>query len=664
MIGKLLLAVAVANAFLVISIHTHPVEQDGGDFHVAQETHCVHDFPKIEDIPHPVQLKSVNSKRDKRSPEHQMRIQVFYHKSVDELSKIQQEIVRAQIVPNAVSFWENALKVRRNVGAIHLNRKCENNQYFMAEDDPTQYCKNQCVETKCGEFVVPEEHLKSCHTCDSFGRDCKKVTDEGPGVNNTDFVLYVSAIPTKQCGESIGEQASTVAYAAHCQQEIEFDRPVAGHTNICPAAIKPDEVQGLSSTFKHELLHALGFSSSLFAFFRDSRGDPLTPRGSDGKPPINRKLQLRQWSDKIIKEIERTWKVRSGMVTRRVSVMVTPKVVEEVRKHFGCPTLEGAELEDQGGDGTALTHWEKRIFQNEAMTGTVHTQNPVYSRMTFALMEDSGWYLPNYDLAENIEWGKGLGCDFAQKSCMEILEMKDERFPFCNTVMQSDSRTYCTHDSRSVGSCNLVQFAKPLPTLYQNFNELEGVSPSDISRVGSSVTLADFCPYIQEFTWKSTSQSKERGTRCAQAQNAPVGDNNYALEQYGNGTRCFEQGGKWEQKSCRTLKQWKRYGAGCYPYECKDGGLNIVVRNVSLPCSEEGQVIDVRLKSGKWLHEGTVVCPKCEDICSNCQVQKQARTDPDLFMDDVENTCFEGGANGLNGFFSTFGFSLNDNKKR
>jgi hypothetical protein len=27
--------------------------------------------------------------------------------------------------------------------------------------------------------------------------------------------------------------------------------------------------------------------------------------------------------------------------------MVTPKVVEEVRKHFICPDLEGAELEDQ-----------------------------------------------------------------------------------------------------------------------------------------------------------------------------------------------------------------------------------------------------------------------------------------------------------------------------
>jgi len=34
-----------------------------------------------------------------------------------------------------------------------------------------------------------------------------------------------------------------------------------------------------------------------------------------------------------------------------------------VRKHFNCSILEGAELEDQGGDGTNLTHWEKRVFE-------------------------------------------------------------------------------------------------------------------------------------------------------------------------------------------------------------------------------------------------------------------------------------------------------------
>jgi hypothetical protein len=48
---------------------------------------------------------------------------------------------------------------------------------------------------------------------------------------------------------------------------------------------------------------------------------------------------------------------------REVQMMVTPRVVQEVRSHFGCRDLEGAELEDQGEEGTALTHWEKRVFE-------------------------------------------------------------------------------------------------------------------------------------------------------------------------------------------------------------------------------------------------------------------------------------------------------------
>ena len=73
--------------------------------------------------------------------------------------------------------------------------------------------------------------------------------------------------------------------------------------------------------------------------------------------------------------------------------------------------------------GTALTHWEKRAFENEAMTGT-HTQNPVYSRITLALMEDTGWYKANMDMAQPLNWGKNLGCQFAQRSCMEWMETR------------------------------------------------------------------------------------------------------------------------------------------------------------------------------------------------------------------------------------------------
>ena len=73
--------------------------------------------------------------------------------------------------------------------------------------------------------------------------------------------------------------------------------------------------------------------------------------------------------------------------------------------------------------------------------------------------------------------------------------------------------------------------------------------------------MADFYPYIQEFTWKSE-DTTSRGTRCTDLSNQPSTENNYALEEYGEGSMCFEQGGPWQQKSCAMLKQWQRYGAG------------------------------------------------------------------------------------------------------
>ena len=111
--------------------------------------------------------------------------------------------------------------------------------------------------------------------------------------------------------------------------------------------------------------------------------------------------------------------------------------------------MTGAELEDQGEEGTALTHWEKRLFENEAMTGT-HTQNPIYSRITMALMEDTGWYSPNYAMAEDLKWGRGLGCDFALKSCKEWMESRAAAgksiHPYCNKVKRDPLETECTDD--------------------------------------------------------------------------------------------------------------------------------------------------------------------------------------------------------------------------
>lgn len=130
-------------------------------------------------------------------------------------------------------------------------------------------------------------YCKVCRICNATGQNCRKEesTQAGEGIEEADFVFYVSARQTERC-----HKALTVAYAAHCQQEATLDRPIAGHANLCPNSIstKPQELQTLISTVKHEILHALGFSVSLFAFFRDDEGNPRTPRIPDtGKPHLN-----------------------------------------------------------------------------------------------------------------------------------------------------------------------------------------------------------------------------------------------------------------------------------------------------------------------------------------------------------------------------------------
>jgi hypothetical protein len=46
-----------------------------------------------------------------------------------------------------------------------------------------------------------------------------------------------------------------------------------------------------------------------------------------------------------------------------VRSLITPNVRREVRDFFGCDTLAGAELEDDGGTGTVNKHFETRLFQ-------------------------------------------------------------------------------------------------------------------------------------------------------------------------------------------------------------------------------------------------------------------------------------------------------------
>ena len=61
---------------------------------------------------------------------------------------------------------------------------------------------------------------------DSFtAANCETVGTDGPGVSDTDFLLYVTAMNIESCATgSNRESPSTIAFAAACAMEAEFDR--------------------------------------------------------------------------------------------------------------------------------------------------------------------------------------------------------------------------------------------------------------------------------------------------------------------------------------------------------------------------------------------------------------------------------------------------------
>lgn len=82
------------------------------------------------------------------------------------------------------------------------------------------------------------------------------------------------------------------------------------------------------------------------------------------------------------------------------------------------------------------------LRQNEAMTGS-HTQNRVFSRLTLAIMEDSGWYRANYSLAQRLDWGRGLGCDFVMKSCKFWMDRQRQRSEVTVTLFNTAVHIRC-----------------------------------------------------------------------------------------------------------------------------------------------------------------------------------------------------------------------------
>eukprot|EP00899_Mesostigma_viride_P026306 jgi/Mesvir1/6860/Mv09031-RA.1 len=334
------------------------------------------------------------------------------------------------------------------------------------------------------------------------------------------------------------------------------------------------------NTAVHELVHVLGFSSSLFPYYRDPTGKPRNPRDVSGA--------LIPGSDTNVVQ-------RAG---DGVSRLITPKVVEAAQSQLDCTTLTGAALENVGGPATASSHWEARLWNTELMMGTIARER-VLSKLTLAALEDSGWYLPVYEHGSLLRFGYGKGCDFARLSCAPGPNLPavfdgtycdgEPKFTVFDGV-STEMPDLCTADDISVGSCTACE-----------------------SWGGVSACLFDGCSQVQGNSRRRCDDLRNVGS--ATNPNAPE----FWGQRYSLSSRCFPDGeASWiKATTAGTIRRPPR-GAGCYLRQCarsNDGTWRLQVRvgdNDWVSCVDRAVV---NVSRGEFQSASIGPCPVAAEYC-------------------------------------------------
>eukprot|EP00002_Diphylleia_rotans_P033267 TRINITY_DN7057_c0_g1_i1.p1 TRINITY_DN7057_c0_g1~~TRINITY_DN7057_c0_g1_i1.p1 ORF type:complete len:266 (-),score=37.98 TRINITY_DN7057_c0_g1_i1:79-876(-) len=187
------------------------------------------------------------------------------------LTSEQRSIVNDQVMPKAIALLSDMLYVKPVVGNLGVPRPC------MSWWTTNGKCAEYESIPKCGNAVIPSSHYAEQQLCRNSPFICETLPG-GTGVENADIIIYVTDT-SAYCG------SSTLAYASHCSRD-QNDRPISGHSNICPLMMSQGySVDDMVTVIIHEITHALSFSSSHYAFYRYADGTPRTPRDSAGYPP-------------------------------------------------------------------------------------------------------------------------------------------------------------------------------------------------------------------------------------------------------------------------------------------------------------------------------------------------------------------------------------------
>lgn len=410
--------------------------------------------------------------------------------------------------------------------------------------------------------------------------ECAEIPKTGinPELKTTGITADIAIIPFFD----LAAEKSTEAYAAPCTMDPTTKRPNGGLMAFNPTNFIIDRKNALeyyTMLVLHEINHILCFSSGLFEYYVDSNYKYIG-------------------IDTVIKN--------STVNEMPKQVIATPKVVSTAQNHFGCSALQGVEIEDQGGSGTAGSHWESRVMLGDFMIGESYPEN-VISEISLALFEDSGWYKVNYYTGGLFRYGKNKGCDFVQKKCIN-----GGKTSFPNDFCLAGGAAMCFASRTSKGFCDLGTKSQTIPQAYKYF--------SDPATGG--FLYADFCPVAR---WDSDAENNMFfSSSCA------YGVKEYADlgETIGSQSGCFMS--SLVPKTLSNFESLKGFNrAICYSYKCNAADETYVVSilDKTITCNKEGGVKTLEGSDGGfYCADYFSVCTKAADCkdAIECALNKVA----------------------------------------
>ena len=374
-------------------------------------------------------------------------------------------------------------------------------------------------------------------------------------VSNTDLHITVLARPY---GNS-----NTLASAAAYQFENGQNRPIQGFIfiNVAQLPFNSEDINSNETNFFHtcfhETLHVLGISSNLFSKWIDIKTNL----------PYNPFLSTT---------------LTKG--TKSFKIIHTPEAHKYAKNRFGLETFtngthscdSGIEFEDGGGQGTAGSHPEARVYFNEVMVGLT-VQDTIISDLSLALLVDTGWYEVNYSLSRGLPWGNG---NLIYNSPLTEFPLGSPQnvFPshyLCNSSNYNNDS--CTYDFKAHGICQTTSHncANDFQLYCENqifFN------PKNFSIVGIS-SIHDYILYKAPYSNRVCTNIK-----------SDIFYSNY--EYLGKDSRCHYNNNNYPV---------------CLKTRCDDLKLFLIINNIEKECEFENQILNFNLIQIKC-HDPLLFC--------------------------------------------------------